>query len=88
MRVNVTVTIHSIDALSVAQLGQLTMLLTLTFRTGVAINTDKRVATVSLGTNDIQSVFRTVESLTTHLAVSYHPNLWTSVSVDVEEEQS
>ena len=81
MRANVVVTVHSINVLSAEQTGELSMLLITSFAAGVSFNTDKNTATVSLTTNDIQSVFRLVESLTIRLAASYHPDLWTSVSI-------
>ncbi len=86
MKANVIVTIHAVDALDADQLGRLTLLLTLTFKTGVAINTDKHLAEVRLVTSDVQALFRTVESLTVYLAQNVSSQLWVSVGTDWRDE--
>jgi len=87
MKVNVIVTIHSIEVLSAERLGELTMLLTVTFGAGVAINTDKHVAEVRLVTADISTLFRTVENLIVRLARQYSEKLWVSVGTDWKDEE-
>ncbi len=87
MKANVIVTIHSIEVLSAERLGELTMLLTLTFRAGVAVNTDKHVAEVRLVTADISTLFRTVENLIVRLARQYSEKLWVSVGTDWKDEE-